>query len=220
MDDPSPIPPKPVAEWKAGLVAELDRVAARDRWGLALMAVGWVHLGFMLICQVMHTSGGRRAVPYVAVWGLELACVLVALRRLAGRAWYRATPLAGLIARVWGTFLILSFNLAALNTLSGLEHEWFKPVLATLSTFGFATMAYLIDTRFFIPAVQMYFTGLLMVMNVDKCYAIYGLSWWVALQGIGLSLERRRAGPQSEPKTRRGAEPRRLAESSRSAIPS
>lgn len=173
-------------------VADLDRIAARDHWGLALMAVGWIHLVTFLLCQVMHSSGDRVGSHYLAVWASELAAVLLAIRAVAGRGWVRATPLIGIFVRVWATFLILSFNLAAMNTLSGVDYYWFKPALATLSTFGFATMAYLTTPLFFIPAVQMYLTGLLMVWAPERAYLTYGLSWWVALQGIGLALERRR----------------------------
>ena len=46
--------------------------------------------------------------------------------------------------------------------------------------------------RYFVPAVQMYFTGLLMVRYPDWQYLIYGVSWWAAFQGTGVILERRR----------------------------
>jgi hypothetical protein len=171
---------------------DLDRVAARDHWGRALMVVGWIHLATFLVCQVMHVAGDRVGVHFLLVWAVELAAVLVAIRAVAGRGWTRSTPLIGIFMRVWATFLILSFNLAAMNTLSGVDYFWFKPALASLSTFGLATMAYLTTPLFFIPAVQMYVTGLLMVWAPDDAYLIYGLSWWLALQGIGLVLERRR----------------------------
>lgn len=190
--DQSPPRPEVRPDWLAGPVADLDFVASRDRWGLALMAVGWVHLAVFLVCHLLHVSGDRREIHYVLAWGLELLGVILVLRAIAGRGWYRSTPLAGLIARVWITFLILSFNLASLNNLTGMDQLWFKPPLSTLSSFGFMTMAYLLGWRFFIPAVQMYFTGLLMALHPDHCYLIYALSWWVALQGIGLILERRR----------------------------
>ncbi len=141
----------------------------------------------------MHSLGDRTGFHYVALWGAEIVTVLWTIGRIAGRDWFRSTPMAGLIARVWVTFLILSFNLASLNVLTGLHHEWFKPVLCTLSTFGFATMAYLVSVRFFIPAVWMYFTGLLMVSFLDQSYLIYGVSWCAVLQGIGWTVERRRA---------------------------
>lgn len=190
MDDS----PKPEARtsWKAPLVRELERVALRDRWGVALMAVGWIHLGFFMVCQVLFWNGDRSRTHFLGLWGAEFAVNLWAIRRIAGRGWAGSTPLAGVIARIWATFLILSFNLASLNTLTGFAVDWFKPVWATLSTFGFATTAYVTNVWFFVPAVQMYFTGLIMALYPEHNYAIYGVSWWVSLQGIGLVLERRR----------------------------
>ena len=179
--------------WKRRLVADLEWVALRDRWGRAFMAVGWVHLGFFLACQALYSLDASHDIYYLSLWALELAVNLWLFGRLAGRGWYRATPLAPILTRVWATFLILSFNVATLNTLTGWELDWFKPVWAVLSTFGFATTAYLVSLRFFIPAVQMYFTGLLMVRFPGLSYTIYGLSWWASLQGIGWTLERRRS---------------------------
>lgn len=190
--DQSPQRPEVRPDWLAGPLADLDFVASRDRWGLALMAVGWVHLAVILVCHLLHISGDHHEIHYVLAWGLELFGVVLVLRLIAGPGWFRSTPLAGLIARVWITFLILSFNLASLNNLTGMDQLWFKPPLSTLSSFGFMTMAYLLGWRYFILAVQMYFTGLLMALNPDQSYLIYALSWWVALQGIGLILERRR----------------------------
>ena len=179
--------------WKAAWVAELDHVAARDRWGRAFVAIGFIHLTAFLICHAMKVSGDRREWPYVAIWFTEFFAVLAAMRMIAGRGWYSSTPMAAMLARVWGTFLLLSFNLACMNTLSGLEHQWFQPALATLATFGFATTAYLLDVRFFIPAVQMYFTGLLMIRNPGHYYLIHGVSWCATLLTLGVILERRRA---------------------------
>ena len=196
MDD-TPRCPEPLTGWKTALAAELDHVALRDRWGLALMLIGWAHLGTFLICQAMFSAGLRNNLPYLTLWGLELAVNLGIMRRVAGRGWARSTPLAMVLVRVWATFLILSFNVASLNSLTGWEIHWFKPVWATLGTFGFATTAYLTSLWFFVPAVQMYFTGLLMVTFPGYEYAIHGLSWCLAFQGIGGILERRRARKSS-----------------------
>ena len=185
--------------WKRRLVADLERVALRGRWGRALMVVGWVHLAFFLALQALYSLGKFHDIYYLSLWALELAVNLWVLGRLAGRGWSRSTPLAPILTRVWATFLILSFNVATLNTLTGWALDWFKPVWAVLSTFGFATTAYLVNPWFFVPAVQMYFTGLLMVQFPGLNYAIYGLSWWAALQGIGGILEHRRSRPVLAP---------------------
>src|SRR5579883_1890912 len=201
MDDPTPAP-NPLDGWKSLLVADLERVALRDRWGLGLMALGRIPLAVFVVCQALSSAGKRRDLPYLALWASELAVNLWVFRKVAGRGWHRSTPLAGIIVRVWATFLILSFNAASLNTLTGWALDWFKLVWTSLSTFGFATMAYLISPWFFVPAVQMYLTGLLMSQFPGHHYLIYGVSWCATLQGIGWAIEHRRgrrAKPRSHP---------------------
>jgi hypothetical protein len=183
-----------VPDWRPMLLADLRRAAVRRPWGPALMAVGWVHLGFFAVCQVVYNTGVRAPIVSISLWGLEVAGVLAALRLVAGRGWFRSSPAVGLILRVWVTFLILSFNVASFNSLMGISlMDWFKPVWCTLSSFGFATMAWLFGPRFLVPAFQMYFTGLLMIRYPNSNYLIYSLSWWLALNGIGWDLIRRRS---------------------------
>jgi hypothetical protein len=85
----------------------------------------------------------------------------------------------------------LSFNLVMLNALVGWESRWYKPAWGTLSTFFLASLAWLFSPRLFIPAVQMYFTALLMVRFKDQENLIYGVSWWLALLGIAQRIRRR-----------------------------
>lgn len=185
-------PADSLSRWKSELVAELDRVAIRDRWGLALMLLGWNHLAVFLTCHVIYVMGDRQNIHYLGLWGLEFATNVWIIRRVAGSGWLHTTPLAGVIARIWATFLILSFNLATLNSLTGFSIEWFKLGWTSLSTFGFAATAYLASLWYFVPAVQMYFTGLVIFLKPDWAYLIYGVSWWAAFQGIGLTLEVKR----------------------------
>ncbi len=189
------------AEARSAWVHDLDLVAARDRWGLALMGVGWVHLLFFAGLQTMHLSGNRHNWQYVTLWGVEFGTVLLVIRWVAGPGWAGSSPLAGVIARVWGTVLILSFNLASLNSLMGLDHEWFKPVLCTIASFGFMMMAYLVSNWFFAAAVQMYFTGVIMATFLNFAYLIHGISWWASLMVIGGVLQHRRACLRLKPIT-------------------
>jgi hypothetical protein len=181
--------------WRSLLIAELREVGQRRPWGQALMAVGGVHLVFFVICQAVYTAGVRASLPSLVLWSSELATVLLVMRIVAGRGWAHNSPAVGLILRVWITFLILSFNVASLNTLTGWTLDWFKPVWCTLASFGFATMAWLFGLRFLIPAFQMYFTGLLMVRFPEWSYLIHGVSWCAALQYLGWDLARRRPRP-------------------------
>jgi hypothetical protein len=107
-----------------------------------------------------------------------------------------------LVAKLWTTFLILSFNLLTLNQLTGYELSWYKPVLATLSTFLFASLAWLFTPWFLVPAVQMWATGLLMVKLLDWAFLIYGFSWWIALTGTALWLRRADQARQEDARIR------------------
>ena len=175
-------------------IAELDRVALRDRWGLALVLVGWIHLGVFLTCQFLYGRGDRAESHFLPLWGLDLAGSILIFRRFfVGRSQQPAPALLGLVTRIWVTFLILTFSSASLNSLVGFETDWFKAIWGTLSTFGFATMAWIFHLKFLIPAVQMSLTALLIARYPAFAYGIYGLSWCIALNSVGLTLERRRA---------------------------
>ena len=96
-----------------------------------------------------------------------------------------------LVAKLWISFLIVAFNAVSLNSFTGFELSWYKPVWATLSTFLFATLAWLFTPLFFILAVQMWLTGLLMISLPTWSFLIYGVSWWLALTGIAARLRQR-----------------------------
>jgi hypothetical protein len=209
MTDPSPNPPNPrvrivlrpdfrppVPEprssgeiWRA----ELGRTAARDRWGLATIAIGWLHLACFAALQGAYASGDRTPWHYVAAWAAEVLGVAALMRLIAGPRWSRSSPAAGVVVRVWVTYLILAFNLASMNHLSGDPIDWYRPAWTTLGSFGFATMAWLADLRFLLAAVQMYATGMLILRWPEWGFLIHGASWCLALSVIGGALRRRRA---------------------------
>ncbi len=189
--------PNPKAVW----LAEIRRVAVAHRWPWAIAALGWLHLAFFLMCQslVWFLPEPRPLWPFPVLWFVEVGAVVGTMCRICGRRWAGGSPIGLVVVRVWATYLILAFGLSTLNSFSGWEHSWYKPVWGTLGTFGFATMAWLFNPWFLVPAVQMYFTSLLMVRFPDLNFLIHGLSWWVALNGIGLILARRLARADEEP---------------------
>ena len=187
---------EPSKESPSGLasdVAALYQVALRDRWGLALMAAGWSHLAVFLFCQALYGRGDRAESHFLPLWGLDLFAAIGIFRSfLVGPSRGPLPTLFPLIARVWITFLILTFSTAMLNSIVGFETDWFKASWATLSTFGFATMAWIFHLKFLVPAVQMSLTAMLIARYPAFAYGIYAVSWCVALHVVGLSLERRR----------------------------
>jgi len=186
-----PLPGHTSASWSQQIRKEASGSAARGRWGVALVAVGWVHLASFLGCQALMDPAIVSDLRHTGLWIVDVLVSLVVIRSIAGKGWYRDSAAATLIVKLWGTFLILTFSLATLNNLSGWWHDWFKPPWATLASFGFAAMAWLFDVRFLAFAVQMYATGLLMITFPRWNFLIYGVSWWLALQVLGLTLWRR-----------------------------
>jgi hypothetical protein len=182
----------PPAAWKDLLRADLDRALERggDRWSRAVTAVAWIHLVCFLACQALSDPGVRRDPRLVLLWAGELAAVVAVLRVVVGAGWFGSSPSLSVVTRLWATFLILSFNLVLLNALTGWESRWYKPAWGTLSTFFFAVLGWLFTPRFFIPAVQMYLTALLMVRFKEYENLIYGVSWWLALLGIAWAIRR------------------------------
>jgi hypothetical protein len=178
--------------WTELLRQDLQRVIARSgtRWSRAFVAIAWIHLFTFLGCQALHDPALTRDLRVPLLWFAELVAILAALRVIVGRGWIRSSTSIKLISRFWFTFLILSFNLVMLNELTGWDVRWYKPAWGTLSTFFLASMAWLFTPRFFIAAVQMYFTALLMFKFKDYDNLIYGVSWWLVMMGIAYSISR------------------------------
>lgn len=176
--------------WRSELRDDMNREMSDPRWPRALVGVATVHMAAFAVCQWLAEPVSRRDLRYLAIWFVELVAVFGVMRLLAGRHWIRRNAAVSLAAKLWTTFLILSFNVVSLNSLVGIEHPWFKAVWCTLSTFLFASLAWLFSPLFFIPAVQMWATGLLMATFDPYAYAIYGVSWFAALVGIAAHIRR------------------------------
>ena len=182
--------------WKGLLGEELDRALIRGdgRWSRALMAVAWIHLLAFLVCHTLHSPSQDSDPRHILVWFIELVTVFVAMRIFAGKGWFWSPEAIHFIGRLWLTLLILSFSLSTLNATIGWHTLWFKAAWGTLSSFFFATLAWLITPRFLILAVQMYVTALLMARFMDWNNVIYGASWWLALMEVAWMVRRRTTG--------------------------
>jgi hypothetical protein len=182
-----------VADWRTALRAELDRAIVKGggRWSRALMAVACIHLLAFLVCHALQSPSLQSDPRHILVWFIELVTVFVAMRLIAGKGWFWSPQAIHFVGRLWLTLLILSFSLSTLNATIGWETLWFKAAWGTLSSFFFATLAWLLTPRFLILAVQMYFTALLMARFMDWNNVIYGVSWWLALMEIAWTVRRR-----------------------------
>jgi hypothetical protein len=177
--------------WNTDLLDELNRSAVRGRLASGLTGVACIHLAIFSACQLIYDPAVHRDLRHLLLWFIELAAILVFLRKSLGKNWIRSSTALNLVGKLWTTFLILSFNLLTLNALTGFELSWYKPVWATLSTFFFASLAWLFSPWFLIPAVQMWATGLVMVNLPAFAFLAYGVSWSIALVGIALWIGRK-----------------------------
>ena len=186
--------------WKALLRQEIDQALIRGggRWSRALMTVAWIHLLAFVVCHSMHSPRQESDPRHILVWFIELVSVFVAMRLVVGKGWFWSPEAIHFIGRLWLTLLILSFSLSTLNATIGWQTLWFKAAWGTLSSFFFATLAWLITPRFLILAVQMYVTALLMARFMDWNNLIYGVSWWLASwRSPGSSERRERQGAET-----------------------
>ena len=194
------LPAEPIVlDWKATLRAEIDQAIVKGggRWSRALMAVAWIHLLAFVICHTLHSPRQDSDPRHILVWFIELVSVFVAMRIFAGKGWFWSPQAIHFVGRLWLTLLNLSFSLSTLNATIGWQTLWFKAAWGTLSSFFFATLAWLITPRFLILAVQMYVTALLMARFMDWNNLIYGVSWWLALMQIAWTVSRRERGDRA-----------------------
>lgn len=174
---------------------QLARLAQRRRWDLSLLLVGWLHLLAFSICHYLTIGlDYNKAAGYLAVWVGELCGVGVIFRLCGGpRPTDASPPLARFIVRIWIAYFVLAFNLCSMNTLRGSRMFELFPAMASLASFAFLVMAFTVHRRFFGAVLVMFAAGLLMAAFLHYSYLVFGLAWWLVLQGIGLSILRRRS---------------------------
>jgi hypothetical protein len=171
---------------------QLARLARRRRWGLSLLLVGWLHLVAFLSCYYLTIILAYHEAPgYLSIWAGELCGAWLIFRLCGGpRSKDAAPPLARFVFRVWVTYFVLAFNLCSMNTLRG--HALFElfPAMASLASFGFLMMTFVVDRRFFAAVLVMFAAGLLEAAFLLHAFLVFALAWWLVLNGIGLALLR------------------------------
>src|SRR4051794_10539294 len=123
--------------------AHFADVARQRNWGLALLLVGWLHLGAFSFCYYLtvvknyHDSFG-----YLLVWLGEVGGTWLIFRACGGPRLptLRREPLELFVRRVWITYFVLAFNLGSMNTLRGHALFEFFPAIASLASFAFIMM--------------------------------------------------------------------------------
>ena len=175
---------------------ELIEIGLTKRWPEALAMIGAVHLVASLICHILYRYVQTIAAgPYLLIWSVQLTTNLWIIRKLVGKGWAKSSPLIGILARIWATFLIISFSTTSYSEMSADQannFNWFKPVWASLSCFAWAVTAWIVNPWFVLAAVWTWAMGWAMIFWIKDAYLIYGLAWSVLLWIIAAILIRQR----------------------------
>jgi hypothetical protein len=136
---------------------ELIEIGLTQKWPEALALIGVVHLVASLICHILYRYVQTIAAgPYLLIWSVQLTTNLWIIRKLVGKGWAKSSPLIGILARIWATFLIISFSATSYSEMSADQannFNWFKPVWASLSCFAWAVTAWIVNPWFVLAAV-------------------------------------------------------------------
>jgi len=180
-------------------LAEFERTAARESFWLTYTLLGWTNL---LACAVSHylvaVLNVQDYVPYLALWIVQIGLALGATS-LVGSSWKTDhLPLLAQINRIGTIFVLLCWNVAALNVILGLPVFTLLPVLATLSSFTLLVLSMIASPRLLLAALVMFVTGSLMALFPEIGFLLYGLGWLVVLQTLGVIFFRKRCrGPHT-----------------------
>jgi hypothetical protein len=174
------------------MVAQLERTAAGENHWLIYLLLGWEHLAACIasyyLVEVLGWRYHPKRWPNLVVWlsWVVLAAATVHLIRIRSQA--EKSPLASVVKRIWILFFLLCGNVVGLNLITGLPVFVFLPVLATLGTFAFAMLTMLLSRRFLAASLAMFATGIFIAYFPAYGLLIYGGSWLLVLQTLGILL--------------------------------
>ena len=176
---------------------ETHHAAILENWGLLWM---WHSLVVMLLCFItnwMHLNGVVSRWPYATIWSVGTtgwAFIFWELRRRSGPI----TFVERQIAHVWAGSVASSMFLYGLEWLMNLEVLKLSPILPLTAGNVFIAKAGILSGKFYVQAVALYATSVLMAIMQQNPSTDFGVSLLgVVLGGCfffpGLKYHRQRA---------------------------
>ena len=156
------------------LLRETHHAVVLENWGLLWMWHSVVVLILSVITDVLAWQGVESRWPYVVLWtgGLALwAPIFWALRHRAGPV----TAVERQVAHIWGGTMIASMLLFSVEELLGLPVLKLSPVLALLAGLMFFAKAGILSGAFYIQAVALFATALVMCGLPQFQHILFGL---------------------------------------------
>ncbi len=166
---------------------ETHHAVVLENWGLLWMWHGLVLLVLCFVTNAVYLSGVRSRWPYLSLWGLGLglwAGIFWSLRRRSGPI----TFVERQIAHVWAGSMVASTLLYALEALLGLEVLELSPVLGLLAGMVFLAKAGILSGSFYLQAVALFGTALLMAAIRRSGLPDLGIALFGVVSAVGFFL--------------------------------
>jgi hypothetical protein len=175
------------------LLDHLERGMAAENYWLIFLLLGWE---LMLTCafshylvEVVKLQSPRWA--YLVLWSVHLLISVATMRVIEARSKAEESSYGTLVSRLGAIFIILCWNIVGLNVLMGSPVFALLPVLATLSSFFFLTLAALFTPKFVAAALLLFATGTGIALYPHYGFLIYGAGWLVVLETMAVIFRRR-----------------------------
>jgi hypothetical protein len=177
------------------MLDQLERSMAAENYWLIFLLLGYE---LMLTCGVSHylvevVKLQSPRWPYLVLWSVQLLVSVATMRLIEGRSTVEQSPYGPIVSRLGAIFIILCWNIVGLNVLMGSNVFALLPVLATLSSFFFLTLAAIFSPKFVAAALMLFATGTAIALYPHYGFLLYGAGWLIVLEAMAVILRRRQA---------------------------
>jgi len=175
------------------LLDHLERGMAAENYWLIFLLLGWE---LMLTCAISHylvevVKLQSPRWPYLVLWSVQLLVSLATMRAIEARSKAEESCYGALVSRLGAIFIILCWNVVGLNVLLGCQVFTLLPVLATLSSFFFLTLAAVFTPKFIAAALMLFATGTAIALYPHYGFLLYGTGWLIVLETMAVLFRRR-----------------------------
>ncbi len=175
----------------ARLMRETHHIGVLENWGVLWM---WHSLATLLLCvltQVMDWVGVRNHSAYLAVWGVGLIAwgiILWRLRRRAGPVLFVERQ----IAHAWAAGVAASIMFFLIEVILDKPALTLSPAIAVSAGMVFVFKAGILSGRFYVNAVVMFLTAVVMPLIPDWQIILLGATMACSFFVPGLKYYRQR----------------------------
>jgi hypothetical protein len=175
------------------MLDQLERGMAVENYWLIFLLLG---CELMLTCAVSHylvevVKLQSPHWPYLVLWSVHLLVSVATMRLIEARSKAEESAYSPLVSRLGAIFIILCWNIVVLNVLMGHRVFALLPVLATLSSFFFLTLAAIFTPKFIAAALMLFATGTAIALYPHYGFLLYGAGWLIVLAAMAVIFRRR-----------------------------